>query len=545
LSGGRYQIERSVAAGGMGAVYRAIDVRFSRPCAVKEMLDNFHSDADRALAVEWFQREATLLLDLNHQCIPRVRDFFVEEGRHYLVMDFIEGRTLGEVLEKEGNIQGINGARGVPEARARSWAQQLCSVLGYLHRQQPPIIFRDLKPSNVMITDKDEIKLIDFGIARTFQAQRQSTIIMTIGYAPPEQLQGSPEPRSDLYALGATLHRVLTHHDAANNKGSIFAFPPVRSLRPDVSPGFEQIIARALSEKLADRWPSALDMERAILALPPPGGQGAIATVFAPPVANSSDYQAPSMPISAPARPLSAPAPSIGVPNTGGFTGPGGILLRAAQDHLNGGRIEAAFGALQQAFPLEPNNPTLHKLYGQVFARRQPPQPELAIQAYNKSLQLNNNDAETHRRVGDVYLYVRHLPAQAIAPYSQAVRLNPQDFEAHRGLAKAFEDTNQLPSALHEYQEAEALDNKKPDVQYAIGQIALRLNMLPTAERAFVMVLTINPADHATRVVLAQIYEREGRREDALRECKFVVAGMPSNVQAQAMLQRLSASLGR
>src|SRR6266704_663619 len=246
LSAGHYKIEKSVAAGGMGAVYRAIDQRFNRPCAVKEMLDEFQSDNERTQAVEWFGREATLLLDLNHPCIPRVRDFFVEGGKHYLVMDFIEGRTLGDVLEKEGNVVGVNGAQGVPEARARSWGQQICSVLAYLHRQTPPIIFRDLKPANIMVTDRDEVKLIDFGIARTFQSQRQSTIILTIGYAPPEQLHGMPEPRSDLYALGATIHRVLTHHDAANNKPSIFSFPALRTLRPDLSTAFEQVMMRAL-----------------------------------------------------------------------------------------------------------------------------------------------------------------------------------------------------------------------------------------------------------------------------------------------------------
>src|SRR6266576_5438961 len=116
--GGRYKIEKSVAAGGMGAVYRAIDMRFDdEPCAVKEMLDDFQSDVERGQAVDWFKREAKLLLKLNHPCIPRVRDFFVEGGRHYLVMDFIEGRTLGDVLEKEGNVVGVNGARGIAEDR--------------------------------------------------------------------------------------------------------------------------------------------------------------------------------------------------------------------------------------------------------------------------------------------------------------------------------------------------------------------------------------------------------------------------------------------
>src|SRR5579859_2097590 len=151
LSGARYTIESLVAQGGMGAVYRATDERFNRPCAVKEMLDEFRQESERADAIKWFSREATLLLDLNHSCIPHVRDFFAEGGRNYLVMDFIDGYTLAQMLELEGNVKGINGASGITEARARSWTRQICSVLSYLHRQTPPIIFRDLKPSNIMV----------------------------------------------------------------------------------------------------------------------------------------------------------------------------------------------------------------------------------------------------------------------------------------------------------------------------------------------------------------------------------------------------------
>src|SRR3989475_1721871 len=324
LSGGRYKIEKPVAAGGMGAVYRAIDTRFNRPCAVKEMLDEFQNDSERTQAVEWFGREATLLLDLNHPCVPRVRDFFVEGGKHYLVMDFIEGRTLGDVLEKEGNVLGVNGARGVSEARARSWGQQICSVLGYLHRQSPPIIFRDLKPSNIMVTERDEIKLIDFGIVRTFQSQRQSTIIMTIGYAPPEQLHGMPEPRSDIYALGATLHRVLTHHDAANNKPSIFSFPPMRALRPDISPAFEQVVIKTLSPALEQRWASAAEMERALIILPP-------ITVTPPlgplPSQGQSRQLTPQTPNSVIPRSGGTPGTPPSNPTLHTTTGPGGAYL--------------------------------------------------------------------------------------------------------------------------------------------------------------------------------------------------------------------------
>ncbi len=528
LSTGRYKIEKSVAAGGMGAVYRAIDTRFNRPCAVKEMLDEFQSDNERTQAVEWFGREATLLLDLNHPCIPRVRDFFIEGGKHYLVMDFIEGKTLGEVLEKEGNVVGVNGTRGVPEARARSWAQQLCSVLSYLHRQTPPIIFRDLKPSNIMVTDNNEVKLIDFGIARTFQTQRQSTIIMTIGYAPPEQLHGMPEPRSDIYALGATLHRVLTHHDAANNKPSIFSFPPVRTLRPDVSIAFDQVIMKALSPAMEQRWLNAGEMEKAIINLPP------ISVV--PPTGLFPFTQ----------RPANPQTPNKGItpgnPSRNTITGPGGGYISSALGFINANRIEEAYTAIQQAFVLEPNNSLVHRTFGQIFARRKPPEIDRAMQAYNRSLQLNPNDAETHKLIGDVFLFLRRQPLQGIPAYTQSLRLNPNDTESHQRLAQCYEETNQLEPALREYQEAARLAPKLALLHQKVGQIAWRLNQLPIAERAFVTVLTLNPADHQTRFLLSQVYESEGKLIDAEREGSYVVPMIPA---AQQVLLRIRSRLGR
>lgn len=524
LQAGRYRIERAVASGGMGAVYLAIDGRFDdEPCAIKEMLDDFHDEAERTQAVDWFKREAKFLLKLNHPCIPRVRDFFAEGGRHYLVMDFIEGRTLAEVFAKEGTIPGVNGARGVSEARARIWARQVCSVLTYLHNQNPPVIFRDLKPSNIMVTNRDEIKLIDFGIARTVQSQRQATIIMTIGYAPPEQMQGNPEPRSDIFALGSTIHRVLTQHDAANNKPTIFTFPPVRALRPDITPAFEKIVMKALSPAVEQRWSSAAEMEQAIINLPPPPA-GPSSGFFPPGV--GSDRATPA---------------GVRPPGTV-MAGQAAGFVRAAQDHLAAGRIEPAFMAVQQAYQFDPNNAVVHKIYGQVFARRQPPNAELAIQAYNRSLQSNPNDAETHKLVGDVFYFLRKQPTQAIQPYTQSIRLNTNDFETHQRLAKCYEETGQLDAALREYLEAVRLlppALKRPELHYALGQLAYRMRQWPVAERAFVQVLTINSADHATRFLLSQVYEQEGKLADAQRECGYVVQAAPTNQAAQVMLQRL------
>jgi serine/threonine protein kinase len=556
LSEKRYVIEHLAAAGGMGAVYLATDRRFNKPCAVKEMLDDFRSESERTQAVEWFSREASLLLELNHQCIPRVRDFFVDSGRHYLVMDFIKGRTMGEAADHDTAFTGANGIHGVSESRARYWGQQLCSVLSYLHNQTPPIIFRDLKPSNIMVTDNDIIKLIDFGIARPFQSQGQATVIMTHGYAPQEQVLGSPEPRSDLYALGATLFRVLTHHDPSNNKPNVFTFPPVRSLRPDISPAFEQVIMKSLALFPQQRWTNAAEMERAIVTLPPVS-QSSPAPVVAPPQLAPTQVINPNTP----QRPLSGPnagTPTPTPPNQAnanvtraispapGMNGPAGQLIQVAHSQLAANQLDAAYATVQRAYAVEPNNALVHKLFGQVFARRQ--QAELAQKAYLRSIQLNGDDAETHKLFGDVWFFLRKLPHSAIPAYTQSLHLNPKDYEAHQRLASCYEQTNQLELALREYQEAARLAPKQnaASLYYSLGQVAMRLGQFAVAEHAFVQVLMINPGDHHTRFLLSQAYENQGKLEDAFRECGYVTGPLGASTPAVlVMYQRLRTRLRR
>lgn len=254
----RYLIVRLVGQGGMGAVYQAVDTRIrGRICAVKEMGIHSLPPHERPSAVQNFEQEAQMLARLRHPCLPQVHDFFHDgqNGRYYLVMDFVEGQTLEAILKQQGSL---------PEEVVRDWGAQLCDVLHYLHQQTPPIIFRDLKPGNIMLDQSGQIKLIDFGIARFFKpAQTKDTqVIGTPGFAAPEQYgQGQTDARSDIYGLGVTFLALLTGYDPAQNP---FALPEARQLNPTVSPQMSTIIQRATEMKPEQRWQSTAELQQAI-----------------------------------------------------------------------------------------------------------------------------------------------------------------------------------------------------------------------------------------------------------------------------------------
>src|SRR5579863_10334629 len=244
----RYAIQRLIGGGGMGMVYLAHDQRLSnRPCAIKEMVDHFIDPQQRIEANDYFAREADTLAQLKHPAIPAISDRFDDQNRHYLVMEYVEGRNLEEEIAVRGGP--------LPVGLVIDIARQLCAVLGYLHGLIPPVVYRDMKPSNVMLTEKGRVVLIDFGIARLFKSARKGTMIGTLGFAPPEQYQGAVDPRSDIYSLGATLHYVITGRDP--EKFPPFSFPPVRDLRPEVSTNLAGAIDHALSYQ-ADGRPATI-----------------------------------------------------------------------------------------------------------------------------------------------------------------------------------------------------------------------------------------------------------------------------------------------
>ncbi len=259
----RYEIETILGIGGMSVVYKGRDLRFRnvyRPCAIKEMIDRSPDTQTRSITWKNFEREASLLATLNHPAIPKIYDYFVEGGRIYLVLEFIEGKNLEDILEASpGPLE---------EEQVVRWAIQICDVLSYLHNHRPePIIFRDMKPSNVMVTPDDRVVLIDFGIARIFEADRKGTMIGTEGYSPPEQYRGIAEPRGDIYALGATMHHLLTKCDPRLETPFTFHERPVRALNPKVSAALEAVIMKALEYDVRQRWSSAAEMRAALLDL--------------------------------------------------------------------------------------------------------------------------------------------------------------------------------------------------------------------------------------------------------------------------------------
>jgi serine/threonine-protein kinase len=237
----------------MGGVYHATQLTLERPFALKEMLIEIPNPKVRDAAIHQFRNEAQILHDLEHPGLPRLHDFFECQGKYYLAMELVLGVTLETYVSHNE----------VSEAEATDWLDQLCSVLDYLHTHIPPVIFRDLKPSNIMLTMERRIKLIDFGIAKVWDDQKEGPVTRTgirgacsPGFAAPEQYGGGTDARTDVYALGATLYSVLTRTvppqsvDLASGRSHL---TPLREARKDLSEPFYKLIDWMMSLNLRER----------------------------------------------------------------------------------------------------------------------------------------------------------------------------------------------------------------------------------------------------------------------------------------------------
>ncbi len=246
---GRWQVVDYLGQGGMGTVYLARDLNLdNRKCVVKRLRDDFFRDEDKEKAQQFFLREAKVLSKLQHPNIVLVLDSFREDEEYYLVMEYVEGHNLHDMLKER--------EEPFSEDQVLTWSKQICDVLHYLHAHDPPVIYRDLKPSNVMIDTKDNVKLVDFGIARLYQDDGDNTHVVSQGYSPPEQYWGGADPRSDIYALGATMYFLLTGEEPL----ALTVCSP-RDVDEEISEAADLIVGRATQQDVYLRYQSALEMK--------------------------------------------------------------------------------------------------------------------------------------------------------------------------------------------------------------------------------------------------------------------------------------------
>lgn len=271
----RYEILELVGQGGMGAVYKARDLRLEgRLCAVKEILPTLTqgslSDVELEQMSEQFRLESSVLARLDHPNLPKVSDYFAEGTREYLVMDFVEGRDLQEILQEAQRRNEF-----LSETVVLGWATQLLDALEYMHEQNPPVLHRDIKPSNIKLTPRGMIKLVDFGLVKVMQVDETRTVTVlqgrgTVAYTPLEQYGGDSgytDCRSDLYSLAATLYHLLAGIPPVDAKERFLhpgALTSLRQLNPAITPRCERSIFQALSMHPNERPSNAREL-RAIL----------------------------------------------------------------------------------------------------------------------------------------------------------------------------------------------------------------------------------------------------------------------------------------
>lgn len=393
----RYKIVEHIATGGMGAIYKGEDTRLKTTIAIKEMLDFFQNHEDRKYAVQRFREEALLLADIRHPNVPRVTDNFIENNRYYLIMDFVEGKSTSKLLME-------NQGRGLEIQRVIWWGVQICDVLYYLHTHKPVIIYRDMKPSNIMIRADDSVMLVDFGIARHFTPRRPGTMIGTHGYAPPEQYKGNTEPRSDIYGLASTMHHLITGNDPT--QGVPFNFKPISHYRKNVDPRLERIFKKALENRVEMRYINALEMKNDLLAVlkyRPPG-----TTV-------SAGKQAASRPSFSSSAPVSSD-----VDAHKHFT--------RAKNYVDRGSYRKAQGELEKALQISPDYPEAHSLLGYVLSRRG--KTHQAVKHLNRAISLSPGSATAHLYLGKAYEKLGRYD-ESERELRIASRLDPELFKRH------------------------------------------------------------------------------------------------------------------
>ncbi|HEX7737794.1 MAG TPA: serine/threonine-protein kinase [Ktedonobacteraceae bacterium] len=519
----RYRIMAALGQGGMGAVYQAEDTQLgNRQVALKEMGQSGLSPQERHTAAEAFRQEAVMLARLNHPGLPSIFDHFEENGRWYLVMSFIEGETLDAYLSRS------HGGR-LPVGEAAQIGMSLCTVLSYLHNQHPPIIFRDLKPANIMRTPDGNLYLIDFGIARHFKpGQTKDTAYYgSMGYAPPEQYgKAQTTPRSDIYSLGVILHQLLSGHDPATTP---FRFPTLSALVANAPVELTVLVGQMLDLDDEKRPANVLQIKQELQALlfsaySTMPAQPAMQNL--PPLKSVVSSPAPTRPptVTPPTmKPLIAKSPTV-PPAPPVLTKE--QWLESGDNHARTRHYLDALMAYDRALRLDPNLAEAYGHKGQVLYELR--RFEDALSACEKALRLNPVDFAIIECKADVLVALgRH--EDAIDVYEQAIHLAPTDARGYYGKAAALEALGQRNEALVVLDRAIELAPNDTRGYYSKADILEALDRREAALAVLDQAIRLAPNDlhgYRTKALLLEALERN---EEALSAREQIIRLDPTD----------------
>ncbi len=531
----RYRVLAQLGEGGMGSVYKVEDTaRRGSVFALKELLDDSTaSPEDVAWAKKRFDDEIALMRRLAHPRIPSFVETFYEGGRRYFVMAYIPGDNLEQRLER------THGP--LPERDVLRWVMGVCEVLTYLHGQQPPIIVRDLKPGNIMVTPDGDARLIDFGIARTYKpGQRTNTENLgTMTYASPEHLgKTQTDPRSDIYSLGATMYHVLTGHEPVPLQAP--APGSLRRLQPGIHVATEDVVIRAMQIDPSRRFQTAAEMrvavERCLDAFVVPA-----APASAPAAAASRKNAPVVLPRGAGMTPAATAAPAkrgVAAVPAGGRVCPNcGYVNRANARFCTHDGVPLVAGAQRVVRPapataVVPSIGTTAELHVQRATE------SFSAGRYTQTIRQCEDAIAAGRATHDVYLMLGQAYsavgryAQAAGAFAQAAASRPTA-EALSREGVAWRKAGDLGQAQIALTRARALDPRDPALPYQLGLVCLELGQLAQAEGELHDALELQPDDAPTLVGLGRIAAARSQFDDALASFARAQTADPKNAEAR------------
>lgn len=555
---GRYRIVKRLGEGGMGDVYAVEDSRRAGAMyALKVLLDDASLPIDeRAAAVKRFDDEIALLRQFRHPRIPRYIDGFVDTGRRCFVMELISGETLETRLD---------AARApLPERDVLSWMCDVCDVLTYLHTKHPPIIVRDLKPGNIMVTPSGEVRLIDFGIARTYKPGKLGNTenLGTAIYASPEHHgHGQTDARSDIYSLGATMYHLLTRVEPPPMETPAPGL--LRRLRPALSAATEQIIIRAMQLDPSRRYHSADEMrialQQALRALPAPQVRKSpvpiaaratpTATVVAPvPPAPASNGRSPAQ--SSGSGAAQTPARKVACPRCGYLNRAGakfcprdGTPLRpGTQPQSRPGGAPAAQGtpAVTRIVPAITTAALHAQRATESFSAGRYQQ---AVRQAERALAQGRGTAELYVLLGKAYRQL-HRAGDAARAFAEAARLQP-DAQTLDLEGQAQREAGNLVEAQVAWTKARTLDPRNADIPCQLGLLCLEQGLLAQAEGDLTEALALQPALAPALAGMGRLHLARKRWTEAVEYFRRATAANPSDAAAYTGLARALRELGK